>query len=1214
MPVNEQLAPLSAAAISCESVTLRWPSATGLSPAILEYGIWYSANGGHLERYRTDGLGGTSLEVLGLEAGMEYSFEVRARTIEHWRPYTVKRKETTMLPSDFPVPILAPEVTGFIDCATVRLKLPVLRYCYATTQMALQYAHGDVDADADPKRWSLMRNNVLGGEIEVGKLQPYAVHRFRLVGFEASDESSFTPGAATPPFVTDMVNSHLLEPPTAVATSSASYTLRWPMESHCRPRPRWRVSYRHISDGAAVVADVALSSQRRLALTLGDAIPELRARACPPGFKLARQTSIIGDNPGACLALVKAAKTATEAATACAKMAPGALLATIDSEVTNSVASELCQGGSTGGAWQGCWLGASDRTCAIEENIWYEGSMLKGGEAHGDSLQSCCDACARSSGCSYFDFTPAMGRCTLSSSRGGRHTVDGGGVDAQESVPVDAELDEQITSLLQSDDEKTIERYSGSVGGGEWGWADGTPVAYSKWLSPPNRMYRLAPIAGAACAVIMKWATGDSKGKWGWSEVPCSLRRSSICRAPVLSASPPPPTHPLAPPLPPVNQQLPPSSPPPRSARPSLASASPPPPKQASTKELSTIEGLTTQVSALPAPTTLPRPSPPPSPAPLPPLPSLPPPTSPPPPPRPRTRRDGLYPGARDDSLDGNEAWRAVRASGATSACDSGQPHDDGAPRCAPSCSRARYVWDCSFCRCSACRFCAPLAAATDAAIGGGSHAGWHALLSNATEPLSVVRQLSCPGGCEFRVQPMHIIGWSFPSVTSAVAATPALTPPAPGAARIQIRLTAGAAKLAHGASLVGPTLVRDLAHVLREPEDRLQLVELRLAAEYAVIDIFDATTDGDDSSASTSRLIQLLLALVADTGSELYSGMVSRAIDPAEGVSTIDEDGRARALVLPSREVARITLMAEHSKQMSAHEWLYGLCAVVGLVLGVRVWCRRLCTSKEHEQLPGDEVEAALMSAERLPNQRLARRQVASAVDDGPFANEEAADKCESSDDDRGSGFEGSSDDSIGMSDEELAEPGAFAFAGGQPPTRRKVHSFNPFDGNTAGECRSRIADSDRGGNHVVPALSPPPPSHTCLRPDQVAYKEYQARLASMSAQLQAGGAPSTQAAVDERDLWLLQLSESDLQREYVRHSEAFLEAATAPALRGMSEALLVRLGDVIAMPPARRREQAEGLQRVVAERVAAVQAASTASHGGEFSCNTPAEELLRL
>ena len=138
-----------------------------------------------------------------------------------------------MVPSDFPLPILAPEIAAFVDCSTVRLKLPVLRYCYASTKMALQYTRGETDAAR--AKWSIMRNNILGGEVEVGNLQPYAVHQFRLVVFEAGHEAAVTPGSATPPFVTDMLHAPLLAPPTATPTSSASFTLRWPGDSRCRP-------------------------------------------------------------------------------------------------------------------------------------------------------------------------------------------------------------------------------------------------------------------------------------------------------------------------------------------------------------------------------------------------------------------------------------------------------------------------------------------------------------------------------------------------------------------------------------------------------------------------------------------------------------------------------------------------------------------------------------------------------------------------------------------------------------------------------------------------------------------------------------------------------------------------------------------------------------------------------------------------------------------
>ena len=106
---------------------------------------------------------------------------------------------------------------------------------------------------------------------------------------------------------------------------------------------------------------------------------------CPTGFKRVRRT---GDKGSTCLAIAPGgAKTVVEGAAACATMAPGALLATIDDAAVDVAAATLCRNAPTGTAGQGCWLGATDRTCAVEEDAWYEGSMIAGGEGRGDSLQ-----------------------------------------------------------------------------------------------------------------------------------------------------------------------------------------------------------------------------------------------------------------------------------------------------------------------------------------------------------------------------------------------------------------------------------------------------------------------------------------------------------------------------------------------------------------------------------------------------------------------------------------------------------------------------------------------------------------------------------------------------------------------------------------------------------------------------------------------------------
>ena len=74
---------------------LSWATWT---PPVLEYGVWWTKAGGDLQRYRTEGLGETVLEVGGLEPGTRYEFQVRARTSSQWLQYSTQRLETTMAP------------------------------------------------------------------------------------------------------------------------------------------------------------------------------------------------------------------------------------------------------------------------------------------------------------------------------------------------------------------------------------------------------------------------------------------------------------------------------------------------------------------------------------------------------------------------------------------------------------------------------------------------------------------------------------------------------------------------------------------------------------------------------------------------------------------------------------------------------------------------------------------------------------------------------------------------------------------------------------------------------------------------------------------------------------------------------------------------------------------------------------------------------------
>ena len=157
------------ASVSCDSVTLTWPAA---SSSVLEYGVWHglvSTAPDQLQRYHApeaQNVGENLLEVGGLEPGTEYLFVVRVRTVHGWREHTSPLSETTLTPSDFPLPLLAPEVVAFVGCEAVKLRLPVLRYCVTRTHTALQHREGGTGS------WRMLRDRVLGGVVDIDHLSP----------------------------------------------------------------------------------------------------------------------------------------------------------------------------------------------------------------------------------------------------------------------------------------------------------------------------------------------------------------------------------------------------------------------------------------------------------------------------------------------------------------------------------------------------------------------------------------------------------------------------------------------------------------------------------------------------------------------------------------------------------------------------------------------------------------------------------------------------------------------------------------------------------------------------------------------------------------------------------------------------------------------------------------------------------------------------------
>ena len=609
------------------------------------------------------------------------------------------------------------------------------------------------------------------------------------------------------------------------------------------------------------------------------------------------------------MALLTLTGTAAAAERGCANTAPGATLARIDSLQSQQLAADLCSQGPAGTATLGCWIGASDRTCASDGGAWYDGEWLQGSRSYdgewvqggidsGATLQSCCEHCHALPACNFFDLQASTGSCRLMASRTTRHAA----------------------SPLHT---------AGRVGGGEWGWASGAPLLpsdFSAWGKSPARMYLTKPIAGAACALLAPATDVAHRGKWVWTEVPCSLQRAAICRV-AAHAHPRPPLPPLPPPPPPS------PSPPPPPPNP-FPRPSPPPP------------------STPPPPPSSPRPPAPPCSPPAPPSP----PPPPPPPPGVATSLYGvatLYaaPGGAAGSIEGRFEHEAVPRSSLLRGCTSGQPHDTGEPRCDPTCSPASYAWDCSFCRCQRCAFCAAPAATV---VPGGR--AWRVAQAEVRGTGLDISLLWCPGGCAFKVEPLHITGWEHLSLSSDVVMTLPLEPLAEGSARLQLerRATHSAQSAEALGSLCLEDLTAALAHVLSGYQDsgaratgqalqaRLTLAEVREGGRYVTVDI----SEGWPGEPRVEQLQQLLLALVADTRSALYAPdkRCTRAVNAGGGVWRLASSGAAAPAAMPTAEMARLQLLAHRSAaSLSAHTALWALVAAIAALLVAVMLCKLL-------------------------------------------------------------------------------------------------------------------------------------------------------------------------------------------------------------------------------------------------------------------------------
>ena len=112
-----------------------------------------------------------------------------------------------------------------------------------------------------------------------------------------------------------------------------------------------------------------------------------------------------------------------------------------------------------------------------------------------------------------------------------------------------------------------------------------------------------------------------------------------------------------------------------------------------------------------------------------------------------------------------------------------------------------------------------------------------------------------------------------------------------------------------------------------------------------------------------------------------------------------------------------------------------------------------------------------------------------------------------------------------------------------------------------------------------MLPPLPPPSVQWGAFDAPDAAYETYEACLSRIVEALRINVSPAP-SDYQLRDAAMLQLSDSQLQLEYMRHTEAYLDANTPASLRGMAEMLVIKLGELTNKSRASRMQMLEQMQ----------------------------------
>ena len=145
---------------------------------------------------------------------------------------------------------------GSPDCSSIRLKLPPLAPlgagpCEGADAILVQVRAGSRSYWEKAEALAPPPDAPAAAERELTvRADPAMVYQFRALARNAAGISA--PGGASPPTMVNRFHAALLEPPSPVATSSASYVVSWGATATlgaCQPDVRWELLYSRVEDG-----------------------------------------------------------------------------------------------------------------------------------------------------------------------------------------------------------------------------------------------------------------------------------------------------------------------------------------------------------------------------------------------------------------------------------------------------------------------------------------------------------------------------------------------------------------------------------------------------------------------------------------------------------------------------------------------------------------------------------------------------------------------------------------------------------------------------------------------------------------------------------------------------------------------------------------------------------------------------------------------------